>query len=643
MIAAARPSSLCLAAALAALFAAPAGAAGFQQAPMLEVKVKVGQIPALEQRLPAQPEVIGDRETGKYGGDLRRGLVGSSDHNGILRILTNEGLTRWSVDFTQIVPNVAESWEISADSSEYTFHLRHGLRWSDGQPFGADDVLFFANDLLTNPEFYKAPPARYAVDGKPMLAEKIDESTVRIKFAGPYGTFLQEMATPLGQEPVLWAKHYCSQFVPKYNPKIGELVKQEGAADWATLFRQKCGDIEIPTRWGNPQRPTLDPWVVTQQAYTGGATQVVAERNPYFWQVDKEGKQLPYIDRVVFAVYQNPDGLLLDTIAGKIDMQERHLTTIANKPVLFENRANGHYHLLTMRTSSANRMGIFLNQTHKDPQMRELLSTKDFRIALSLGINRKEIIEVVYLGDGEPFQLGALPGHPLYNERLARQYTDYKPAEANQILDKLGFTKRDSDGFRVKPDGKRLGFAVNVIPTLLPDHVDVLEMIKNQWQAIGVALAINVVDRSLFYQRADAVDFDALVWGVSGGLDMYQSPREVVAMHPQGTWFAIPWASWYNTNGKIGEKPSESMMQRIALWDEFKKTADSDKEREIFKKIYDIAAERFEVIGITNGPTPYAIASDRLRNVPDGIADSWTYPNPAPALPQVFFFADAKG
>jgi peptide/nickel transport system substrate-binding protein len=620
---------------------AGAADAALGEAPGLAGRVAAGELPAVEQRIPIAPEVIGDRESGRYGGTLRTALRGSNDGNGILRLLGAQGLTRWSVDFTTVLPNVAASWEVSADASQYIFHLRPGLKWSDGEPFTADDILFFAEDLLVNPEFYRAPPARYTIDGKPMRAEKLDDYTVRLSFAGPYGTFLQELATPLGQEPVLWAKHYCGQFVPKYNAQAADLAREAGASDWAAYFRQKCGDIELPTRWGNPARPTLDPWVM-KEPYAGGATRVVAERNPYFWQLDQEGRQLPYLDRIAFGIAQDPESLLLETVAGKIDFQTRHVNTIANKPVLFENQRSGGYRLFRERNAQAAKSAIYLNLTHKDPTLRSILDNKDFRIALSLGINRPEIVTLIYLGESEPVQIGPRKGHPLYNERLSTQYTQYDPDEANSILDRLGFAKRDAEGFRLRLDGRRLTLTINTIPNLSPDHIDILEMVKRHWAKIGVAMTPNLLERAIFYQRVDADDFDGLIWGADGGLDMYQSPREVVAVHPQGSWYAIPWAVWYNTQGKAGEKPDDGMLRRLALWDEFKKTPDPAKQQALFRQIYELAADAFEVIGIATGADPYGVASMHLRNVPDGVMpESWSYGTPGPSLPQVYYFDNA--
>ena len=308
---------LACAATLALGLPVPAFSAG--QAPALEEAVAAGILPALADRLPDSPEVITPLEgTGTYGGTIRRFLGGSNDHNSILRFVMPQGLTRWNPEFSEVVPNVAESWDVSDDGSEFTFHLRKGMKWSDGAPFTADDILFFVEDLLHNKEFYPNPPARFVVAGDAMTAEKVDDQTVILKFAASYGTFLTELATPLAQEPVLWAKHFCKQFHPTYNPDIQAMVDTtEAVEDWPSLFRLRCGEVEAPNRWSNAERPTLDPWIVTGEGYSAGSTQTIMERNPYFWQVDTEGNQLPYVDSLQWGVAQDAQTILLQAIAGQ--------------------------------------------------------------------------------------------------------------------------------------------------------------------------------------------------------------------------------------------------------------------------------------------------------------------------------------
>ena len=164
---------------------------------------------------------------------------------------------------------------------------------------------------------------------------------------------------------MLHPKHYCSQFHAAYAENIDALLQQEGAPDWPTLFQNKCGDIEIPARWGNPDKPTLDPWVISEP-YTGGATRVVLERNPYFWQVDTAGNQLPYIDRIENVVLRDVQAVILEAIAGRIDLQARHIDNPADRPVLAENRAAGGYDFYETYATGATLLLLQPNLTHKD-------------------------------------------------------------------------------------------------------------------------------------------------------------------------------------------------------------------------------------------------------------------------------------
>lgn len=333
------------------------------EAPAWAQLARDGKLPPLAERLPKKPMVVTPFEkAGTYGGTLRRGLRGSSDHNGILRMVGNQSLVRWNLEFTQVMPNLAERWEINDDASQFTFHLIEGVRWSDGHPFTADDIVFAIEDCVKNSELYSSTPAQLSVAGKAVKVEKIDDFTVKFTFAAANALYLENLATPLGQHPTLFPKHYCSQFLPKYNPNIAEEVKKAGVGSWTDLFRARCGDIEIPSRWGNPDKPTLDPWIV-KEPYSGGATRVIMTRNPYFWQVDTQGNQLPYIDEINFSISQDVESLMLNVISGKIDIQERHISVLSNKPTLSQNMEKGGYRLLSLVPSASQQCQIYFNMT----------------------------------------------------------------------------------------------------------------------------------------------------------------------------------------------------------------------------------------------------------------------------------------
>ncbi|AUW46530.1 ABC transporter substrate-binding protein [Rhizobium leguminosarum] len=622
---------------VAALSIAGRVSAAGGEAPALAQLAKDGKLPPLAERLPKKPMVVTPFEkVGTYGGSLRRGLRGSSDHNGILRMVGNQSLVRWNLDFTAVQPNLAERWEVSDDATQFTFHLIEGVRWSDGHPFTADDVVFAIEDCVKNTELYSSTPAQLAVAGKPVTVEKVDDYTVKFTFAAANALYLENLATPLGQHPTLFPKHYCSQFLPKYNPNIEADAKKAGVTSWTELFRSRCGDIEIPSRWGNVDKPTLDPWVI-KEPYAGGATRVVMTRNPYFWQVDTEGNQLPYIDEINFGISQDVESLMLNVISGKIDIQERHISVLANKPTLSKNMEKGDYRLLTLVPSASQQCQIYFNITHKDPAMRKMFADKAFRQALSIGINRPELIDIVYFGQSEPYQAGPRPTHPWYNEKYARQFTEYDADKAGAMLDEAGY-KKGGDGFRLRPDGQKVFFSIDVIPTLYPDLVDALELVKTHWAQIGIDMKVNTIERALYYTRGDDNAHDAAVWPGPGGLDPMLDPRDFFAFHPQGSRYAIPWTLWYTSNGARGEEPPESQKKRMKLFDEARSTADLDKRGAIMKQIFDIAAEEFETVGLCLAVGGFGIIRNNLRNVPEKEPDSWSWPNPGPAMPQQFTF-----
>ena len=620
------------------IVAAPALAATeFSDAPDLAAKAEAGDLPQVAERLPAEPEVLEVDEVGRYGGELRFGLRGSSDHNHILRMVSPQGLVRWDPQYTELVPNVAKSFEVNDEATEFTFTLFEGMRWSDGEPFTADDILFNVNDLVLN-EDYAPTPQRYVAGGEPMSVEKIDDLTVKFSFAAPYGDFLAELASPLGQHPVLYAKHYCSQFHPSHVDDIDAVVEENDAADWQNLFQQKCGDIEIPSRWGNPERPTLDPWVVTEP-YTGGATRVVMERNPYFWQVDQEGNQLPYIDRLLAPIAQDAESLVLQIIGGNIDFALRHIDAPANRPVLAQNREAGDYKFFEARPVGGVNMVMNLNLTTKNEALRELFNQRDFRIALSHGIDREEIIETALLGEGEPWQGGPFEDHPNYHEQLATQFLEHDPDKANALLDELGL-ERGSDGMRRMKSGDPVRFSVDVIPTLYPEHVDMLEMMSRQWADLGVQVDVNPMERTFFYERtSNSNDHDAAVWAATVSFVPGEIPQQIVPVHHDSRW-GIPWSHWYNSGGADGEEPPESVKQRMELYDQAKATADPDKRLDLIHQIADIAAEEFEVFAVSKSAARYGIVKNGLRNVPESMPSSWYYATPGPTLPQTWFWAD---
>jgi peptide/nickel transport system substrate-binding protein len=609
----------------------------YDEAPQLTARVAAGLLPPLAQRLPDRPEVIKPAQTGHFGGTLRSALLADGDQNGVLRFIA-QGLTRWDKKFDHIEPNITESWTRNAEATEYVFTLRRGMRWSDGEPFTADDIVFAVNDVLGNREIFKAVPDRYQAAGQVMHAERIDETHVRIRFAAGNRNLAEELAGPYGHHPVTYPKHYCAQFHIKYNAQAAEQAQQAGIASWSGLFNRQCGDFL--TRWSNPAKPTLDPWVIVEP-YAASADkntkQVLLQRNAYFWQLDSAGQQLPYIDTLQFGLYPDPVAVRDAAAAGKFDLQLRHVSTVQARKQLEPLVQTGSYASLSLPDVNASNMGLYLNHSTANLPLRVLFSSVRFKAALSLAIDRKEISNKAFFGEVQPWQVGPPAGHRLYNQKLATQYLTFDLAGANRILDELGLVRRDAEGFRLL-NGTRLSMRAIVNNNNDPMTTS-LELIRQSWGKAGIALQVEALDRSVNMQRAFTNDYDISVDVVSGGLDPTQNPRAYLTVHPSDSRQSLPWVRWYDSHGALGDEPSPSMQKRLQLWDQWKAAKTDAVADRLFREILAIAADELEVIGTVSAPMQSGIRSSKLINVPDDMPSAWIWPTPGPSMPQQYFFA----
>jgi len=287
----------------------------FSESPMLRTKVAAGELPSVEKRLPEEPIVIKPaEEIGQYGGTWRMVSVGRSNlewHVG--QFIGYEQLVRGAPDYSSVIPNIAKSWDVSDNGRVFTFYLRKGMKWSDGMPFTADDIMFWYEDVILNKELTPAFPDWLKVTGEPGKVEKIDDYTVRFVFAKPYGIFLDELAR--GIRETFQPKHYMKKFHPRYTSveKLEKMTKEAGFDNWFELFGDK-NDF-----WGNPERPTLYAWRILIPFGVG--TRVELERNPYYWKIDTDGNQLPYIDKVAVSIVTQPEIAELKGVSGEIDLQ----------------------------------------------------------------------------------------------------------------------------------------------------------------------------------------------------------------------------------------------------------------------------------------------------------------------------------
>jgi len=609
----------------------------YHEAPMLAKLVKQGKLPPIEERLPEEPlVVVPEEKVGQYGGTWRRVWKGPSDRWGIYK-LCEAHLVYWDKEGGKFLPGVAKSWDVLEEGRVYVFHLRKGMKWSDGYPYTAEDIVFWVEDIIGNDDITPAKPSWYRVGGKPVKVEAIDDYTVKFEFAQPYALFLLQVAYSTGFTGA--PKHYLKQFHPKYTP-MEEIEKKmvEGVHNtWVDLFNDKndfIENLELPTifTW----RPITDP---TGQFY-------ILERNPYFWAVDIEGNQLPYIDYVRHEYVKSDEVMLLKAISGEIDMQWRHIGTLGsgagNFTLLMENAKSGGYRVLKWTTANGSVSQVMLNVSDPtDPVLGKIFQDVRFRRALSLAINREEINEILFNGLAEPRQASFVSGSPYYDPEWEEAYAGYDPDRANRLLDEMGLKWDSRHEYRLLPDGRPLRFTVQVTGQV---HVDVWTMVKEYWKRIGVQIEIENLERSLYYERLDAHDFDAQVWLMDRAAQPLADPFYIIPGGSQySTSWYIGWMDWISAylNGEEPPEdaiePPEEVKRLVNLWEKIKVTADPERIEELMKEVTKIHRENLWMIGTVGEDIVPAVVKSNFRNVPEKLVTDDILRSPLNAMPMQFY------
>ncbi len=606
----------------------------YHESPMLAAKVAAGELPPVEERLPENPRVVPSLtgEQGVYGGELRVGFVGSSPEWGAFLFLAAwEHLVQWKPDFSGYEPNLAERIEVSPDSTTYTFHLRKGIKWSDGDPFDADDIMFYIEDVLLDPDLSPSGPV---ADWLPtdmaagFRAEKVDQYTFRLIFPKPYGTFLYNLAGWGGRYFSMYPSHYLKQFHKKYNPDVDKLVEADGTVtDWVALFFKKGPDNWAnPARWYEyPEMPSLYPWITVQPL--GAGTQIRLVRNPYYWKVDEAGHQLPYIDSILGISYQDNESRTLAMLNGDLDF----IKDPGNENrILFHDAMNEGrpIQIKYPMSDGANVCTIHFNQTIADPVKAEVFANKDFRIGMSYAINRPEIIEIVFGGQGTPAQHAPNPDSPFYIEGMDTQYVEYDVAKANEYLDKV-LPNKDANGMRLGPDGKpfQIVFTVKTDLSFGTQYVQIAELLIGYWKAVGVDVVLNTQAGAQFdeSQRKNLIEATIFTGEGGAGITPLIDPRYYVPMDYFG-FFGLGWYGWRvpdPTGQTVAVEPPQWAKDARAKYDAAIQQPSYEQQVAKMREVIQEAKERFYVIGIARPGSMYYPFHARLGGIPDTWYDGW--------------------
>jgi peptide/nickel transport system substrate-binding protein len=612
------PQLCALFTAVAALSAAPAPADAYVETPSLEADVAAGKLPPVAERLPADPIVVDmaaiGKTDGRSGGEIGW-LIGRAKDVRITNVYSYARLVGYTTDF-KLEPDILKAIDVE-DGRIFTMHLRPGHKWSDGHPFTSEDFRYWWEDVAQNPDLspYGAD-SRLLVDGELPTVEFPDETTIRYSWSKPNPAFLPALA---GASPlyIFTPAHYMKQFHAGFTDKakLEEAAKAAGERNWAALYIQR-GDLYEAV---NPNLPVLEPWYNTTRP---PADRFLFVRNPFFHRVDSRGVQLPYIDRIVVTVAES-SLIPAKAGAGESDLQARGLR-FDNISFLKEGEERGGYVVLLWPTALGSEVALYPNMTANDDVWRTLMRDVRFRRALSLGIDREEINQVVYFGLARPSQNTALPESPFYDEANNAAWAAFDIDQANALLDEIGLTERDGRNRRKLPDGRPLEIVVMTTGERSAES-DILQLIKESWAKIGVGLIVSSAQRDVFRQSIFAGDAVMSVWtGLDNGLITPATVPNELAPVDQN-WLQYPkWGQYVQTEGKAGTAADMPWASHLMdLYHDWMTSADQAHRIDLVRQMLAIQAEQVTSIGTVQGVLQPIVVKTRLHNVPTEAIFCW--------------------
>jgi peptide/nickel transport system substrate-binding protein len=575
--------------------------------------VDAGKLPPVSERLPKEPLVYKTANmpdgVGVYG-DVMRHVIGGRPEGwnyiggqsqgwggidiGLSECLTRTGpLFEVKADELEPLPNLARSWEWSEDGHTLTMHLIEGAKWSDGAPFNADDVMFYWEDNVLDPNVSPLNGATPETFGVGTTLEKVDDYTIRWTFketkptqylyAMAYGTFCP------GPSHLLKPQH------PKYNP--ANTYEQ-----YKNAFPPEYLDI-----------PTMGAWVPVE--YRPDDI-VVMRRNPYYWKVDENGNQLPYLDemhyrlstwadRDVQAVAGSGDFSNLEQAESYVEALKRSADPNAPARLAFGARTIGY--TLDMNLSG-NGWGT---PDERGQAVRELNRNLDFRKAITVAIDRQRLGDSLVRGPFTAIYPGGLYAGTAFYDKDSTVYYPYNLEAAKAMLDGLGLKDTDGNGIRNFADGGK-----DVEITLLANSdygtdTNLAEGVIAQMEQLGLRVVANFQAGTARDDMADSGQWD---WQVRRqGSEMVSVVQGTATLAPTG-----PRTSWMHrggTDGTVDLLPYEQQM--VDAVNAFIKSSDMNERKELMKTYQKLFTENVNSVGLTQYPGALII-NKRFANIPAG-------------------------
>ncbi len=604
------------------------------EAPVLAKEVAEGRLPPVNERLPEKPlvakhEYAGFEQAGVYGGTWHNFHSGT-DLGAWKMIGAYAPLIRWNWACTDLEPGLAESWSFNEDGTELTLKLRRGVRWSDGEPYTSEAFAFWYELCLDDRHRY-APPVWSRVDGEPMTVETPDAYTIVMKFPGP------NWLVPLWLATGFWwceeyniPKHFMRRYHPDYSPNHDDFV----------AFEKK----NISHR--NADRPSLWPWHITK--IEKGGFRIHLQRNPYYYVVDDHGRQLPYIDKIVTSLVTESQVRVLKVLAGDVDCQFRDID-LRDLSLFMEGREQGDYHIKMWKSAAGAEPAVNLNWSDNDPVLRTLIRNQKFRKALALGIDREKCNAIAYRGLLKPqaATVSEEAWHFIDKEGAAlfqlwkNTDAEFNIEKGNRLLDEIGLSGRDDDGYRLRPDGQRLSIVLDTpASAIIVQENDIGLILAEGWEAMGIEIVIFTPPGAELKLRRDLGEFTIHLHG-EAEMDLFTYPDWVFPTSPR--YWHPKVGKWYESGGEKGEEPTGVMKELLDIYDQIKQEKDLQKRHKLVQEAVKLHIDKgpFHLGTVGRKPMP-VIIKNYFHNVPDeGILGPWAIVAPGISFPEQYYM-DAR-
>lgn len=592
----------------------------YSQAPWLDALVESGELPPVEERLPAEPAVMLTSGMpdgiGEYG-DVWRGFS-ACPTTGYNRMAGTSmgwfGIESYSLAYNSLVktgplfrvnqdiepmPNLAKSWEWSEDGMSITFNLIEGAKWSDGHPFTAEDVVWTWEAYVENDNVNALRHLdSWSWNDEPADMEMVDEYTVRINF--PVEMPLDMWYLIDEGDFLVMPKHQLEQFHPAYSTMDPAPTYED--------FENALPPEALPL-------VTMGPWVTTEYRTD---ELMILRRNPYYWKVDESGQQLPYMDEVQYRKGPSGIGRDLCTIAGDCDHMnlENPSTYVEAMTQAQEDDASftinwGPEALgWTVEFNFSLQLGI---ENERDTAVRELFRDLRFRQAMSYATDREGIGQSIMRGPFIRAWAGGLfPGSPEF-DRDSVVYYPYDVASANALLDDMGLMDSDGDGVREFADGPIAGEPVVLELRVSQDAAEgqsIGEALVNQWGEVGIQINMRVTDSATMSDIFVAGTWDMYVQRMTQGFLLpFTNPSVLAPITDSFEFHRIPTGEERQT--------MDFEQEMIDIVQEYRSTFDTEKRSELMSRYNQLYTENVYSLGTIVSRHGLGLAK-RSMNVPDG-------------------------